>query len=185
MKRLFDFCAASFALILLSPLLLAIAVLIKIDSPGPVLYRQNRVGRNGELFSICKFRSMCVSQGPDAPYNTQPGDTRITRIGKLIRSTSLDELPQLINVFKGEMSLVGPRPDLEIQERDYAPEDWRLRISVTPGITGLAQINGRSDLSFEDRLHYDLEYVRRQSFALDLRVILQTIGAVIRGRHTN
>ena len=185
MKRVFDFVAASLGLLLLSPLMLLIALLIKFDSPGPVLYRQPRVGLHGRIFSICKFRSMSVSQGPDAPYNTQPGDPRITRIGRFIRASSIDELPQLINVVRGEMSIVGPRPDLELQRADYSPDDWRRRISVRPGITGLAQISGRSEIGFEQRLAYDLEYVERQDFLFDLGIILKTIAAVVLRRQSN
>ncbi|MBT8434313.1 MAG: sugar transferase [Gammaproteobacteria bacterium] len=185
MKRLFDFTLALCLVIILAPLLLVIAILIKLDSSGPAFFRQNRVGLNGKIFSICKFRSMYVSNDPHASYNTLENDPRITRIGRVLRATSIDELPQLYNVLKGDMSIVGPRPDLELQQQDYSPEDWRLRISVRPGVTGLAQINGRSNISFENRLKYDLCYARTNSFMGDLLIILKTFVVVIRGRNTN
>ena len=184
-KRLFDVVVGVLALILLTPLMLVVALLIRFDSPGPALFRQQRVGLGGREFSICKFRSMAVSRDPDAPYNTQVNDPRITAVGKFIRATSIDELPQLINVVKGEMSIVGPRPDLPRMERDYDPSDWRLRHSVRPGITGLAQVNGRSSLGFEDRLRYDLEYAGSPGFFTDLRILGKTLALVFARRDTN
>ena len=185
MKRLFDFIVALIALILLSPLLVIVGALVRYDSSGPALFRQQRVGLDGKLFSLCKFRSMVVPSGDDTPYNTQQNDPRITRVGKFIRATSIDELPQLINIVKGEMSIVGPRPDLALMEKDYAPEDWRLRISVRPGITGLAQINGRSNISYTDRLYYDLSYAKKHGFVLDMKIIMKTFGMVLQTRNAN
>ena len=185
MKRLFDIFVSLVSLLLLGPVLLLVAIAIRLDSPGPALFRQPRVGLGGQAFSIYKFRSMKVSQGPQAPYNTQPNDARITAVGKFIRATSIDELPQLINVLKGEMSIVGPRPDLPRMEKDYAPSDWRLRHSVKPGINGLAQVNGRSSIEFKDRLRYDLKYARSAGILLDLRIILKTAAIVFTGRNSN
>lgn len=128
---------------------------------------------------------MFVSRDENAPYNTQQNDPRITRVGRFIRATSIDELPQLWNILKGEMSIVGPRPDLEIQKKDYKPEDWQLRNSVRPGITGLAQVNGRSNLSFEKRLDFDLTYARTHGFLLDMMIILRTAKVVFLGTNTN
>ncbi len=185
MKRLVDILVALIILVVLSPLLVIAGLMIRFESNGPVFFRQNRVGLDGKLFSICKFRSMFVSSDLDASYNTQHNDPRITRVGHFIRATSIDELPQLFNVLKGEMSVVGPRPDLEIQERDYSAEDWRLRNSVRPGMTGLAQVNGRSNISLEDRLHYDLLYARTHNFLLDTRIILKTVKVILFGMNVN
>lgn len=185
MKRLFDFSAALAGLLVLAPVFLLVSVLIKLDSPGPVFFRQNRVGRDGVPFKIYKFRSMVVSSTPGLAYNTAPNDPRITRVGRFIRATSLDEIPQLINVLAGDMSIVGPRPDLQLQEQDYDAESWRLRSSVRPGVTGLAQVNGRSNLSFEERLRYDLEYVKKRSMLLDLKILLRTVMVILRGTDVN
>lgn len=185
MKRLFDFFTSLIALILLLPLLLVVAITIKLESDGPVFFRQPRVGQNGRIFSICKFRSMSVSSDSEGPYNTQQNDLRVTRVGKFIRATSIDELPQLINVLKGEMSIVGPRPDLERMASDYDPADWQLRNSVKPGITGLSQVNGRSNISYADRLRFDLEYARSHDFITDLKIILKTVKIVLRGSNAN
>lgn len=150
-----------------------------------MIFTQQRVGLNGKLFSIYKFRSMDMNNDKQGPYSTRPNDPRITRVGRFIRATSLDELPQLINVLKGEMSLVGPRPDLMVQETDYIPEDWNLRISVRPGITGLAQVNGRSNCTFEERLNYDIEYARSHGLLLDLKILCKTVAVILHRKNTN
>jgi len=178
-KRLSDLLAAAMALLLLAPLLLLLALLVRLDSPGPVLFRQQRVGRGGRPFAILKFRSMVADAERRGGFATQAGDPRITRVGRWLRRSSLDELPQLFNVLCGHMSLVGPRPDVPAQQSLYAPRDWQLRCSVRPGITGLAQASLRSAATPEQRLALDLAYVRRQSLALDLQVLARTAGQVL------
>ena len=175
MKRFFDILCAASALALLAPLLLAIALIVRIDSPGPVLYRQTRVGLGGKTFSMYKFRSMVTNADRIGGYQTQQQDPRITTSGRWLRRTSLDELPQLLNVLKGDMSVVGPRPDVPQQQSLYLRNDWTLRHSVRPGITGLAQATLRSDATTEQRLQLDLDYVGRHSLLFDLRIILMTV----------
>jgi exopolysaccharide biosynthesis polyprenyl glycosylphosphotransferase len=192
-KRLFDLVVSSLLLIGLSPLLLVIAVLIKLDSPGPVLFPQRRVGEGGRLFWMLKFRSM-IEGAEDKEtllrYNNEhgrllfaktPGDSRITRLGCFLRRASLDELPQLINVLKGDMSLVGPRPELPWLMEEYEP--WqRRRLAVPQGMTGWWQVNGRMKRgSPEQRVEDDLFYIRNYSLWLDLHILWRTIKAVIRG----
>jgi lipopolysaccharide/colanic/teichoic acid biosynthesis glycosyltransferase len=184
-KRLLDTFTSLVLLILLSPLIALIGILIKLETSGPMFFTQQRVGLNGQLFSICKFRSMYVGSEIQGSHSTSENDPRITRVGRFIRATSLDELPQLVNVLKGEMSIVGPRPDLMIQKADYSPEDWNLRISVRPGITGLAQVNGRSNCTFEERLNYDLEYTRSHDILLDLKILFKTAEVVLFRKNIN
>ena len=185
MKRLLDIFTSLILLVLLSPLMALIGLLIKLETSGPIIFSQQRVGLNGSQFSMYKFRSMYMDNEKKGSYNTLPNDPRITRIGQFIRATSLDELPQLINVLTGEMSIVGPRPDLMIQKTDYIPEDWNIRISVRPGITGLAQVNGRSSCTFEERLNYDIEYARSHSFLLDLKIMCKTVAVILHRKNTN
>lgn len=175
MKRLFDLAAAALALLLLAPLLLGTALAVALDSGWPVLFRQTRVGRHGQPFGMLKFRSMVKNAAATGPYFTSAGDPRITRVGRFIRRTSLDELPQLINVLKGDMSLVGPRPDVPAQQALYAPADWAARCSVRPGITGLAQALYRSDSTEAQRLEADLRYTREASLWLDLQICWWTL----------
>jgi len=179
LKRGSDAMVATLVLLLLAPLLLLVALLVRLDSPGPVLFRQRRVGRGGQPFWIYKFRSMVVDAERRGGYSTQSGDARITLVGGWLRRCSLDELPQLFNVVRGEMSLVGPRPDVPEQQRLYAPGDWDQRCSVRPGITGLAQSTLRSAATPSQRLALDLAYVRGQSLALDLQVLARTAGQVM------
>ena len=179
MKRLFDCLAAGFGLLLVSPVLLAVAVAIRMDSPGPVLFRQKRVGKDERIFEILKFRSMVVDAPRLGSHSTAANDPRITRVGRFIRRTSLDELPQLLNVLKGDMSLVGPRPDVPAQEGDYSRPDWLSRLSVRPGITGLAQATLRSEATPEERLALDLEYVQKQSMVLDAYILYKTVRQII------
>jgi len=185
-KRTFDILWSAAALIVLSPLLAVLALLIVLDSRGPVLYSRERPGRDLQPFRMLKFRSMSV--GSDAlrpedfaalgygPQAKTKADPRITRIGRVLRKFSLDELPQFINVLRGEMSLVGPRPLLG-WEMD--PEALEARSSVLPGITGLWQVSGRSNLSFEEMLELDLQYVERRSLWLDLTIIVKTLPAMV------
>lgn len=175
MKRLFDVVVALLALVLSSPLLLGAAVAVLLESGRPVLFRQQRVGLGGRPFEMLKFRSMVRDAAACGPYFTAGDDPRITRVGRFLRRTSIDELPQLLNVLRGDMSLVGPRPDLPVQARDYRPEDWALRCSVRPGLTGLAQATLRSQATPQQRLAADLAYVRRPTLAADLRILLLTL----------
>lgn len=210
-KRIFDVVVATTALVCLSPLLLLLAALIKLDTPGPVLFVQERVGArrrklNGAArwevctFPCIKFRSM--THGADQSVHqalaeafvegrvtpTEEGnsvklthDPRVTRVGKILRKTSLDELPQLWNVVRGEMSLVGPRPVPTYEVAKYQPQHWQ-RLAVAPGITGLWQVQGRGQVSFETMLAMDVDYIRRQSFWLDMKILFLTVGVLVSGR---
>ena len=160
MKRLMDVLLSLAALLVLSPVLLLTALAVALDSGVPVLFRQTRLGLHGREFGMLKFRSMVKNAAAIGPYFTSGDDPRITRVGRFIRRTSLDELPQLINVLKGDMSLVGPRPDVPAQRELYSAADWQTRCSVRPGITGLAQARLRSEATPEQRLALDLQYAR-------------------------
>ena len=176
MKRGFDIVLSLLALLALSPVLAAAAVAVAIDSGFPVLFRQHRVGLGGRTFAMLKFRSMVEDAAAIGPYFTSDKDPRITRVGRFLRRTSIDELPQLWNVLRGDMSLVGPRPDLPVQASLYTPADWSLRCSVRPGLTGLAQATLRSQATPEQRLAADLDYARRPGLWRDLRIIASTFG---------
>jgi exopolysaccharide biosynthesis polyprenyl glycosylphosphotransferase len=189
-KAVLDRALAAAALVLLAPVLVPVAVAIRLDSPGPALFRQVRIGREGREFRVVKFRTMYIDAEQRlaelAARNETDGllfkitdDPRITRIGRFLRRTSIDELPQLLNVLRGDMSLVGPRP-LPVKDSDFTG-DVRRRLLVRPGITGLWQVNGRSQLSWEDSVRLDLYYVENWSIALDLSILLRTAGAVCRG----
>lgn len=191
-KRTFDLAVASLALGLSLPLWLVIWVAIKLDSPGPAIFKTERIGENGKFFTMYKFRTMAV--GADRlqekvtvldekgePVYKVSADPRITRVGKWLRRWSLDELPQFINILKGEMSFVGPRPEQVFITQDYDASQWP-RLSVPPGLTGWWQVSGRSDLPLHLNTQYDLYYVRNYSFILDLTIILKTIGVVLRGK---
>ena len=186
--RTFDLLVATLALAAFSPVLALIAVLIKLESPGPVLFRQTRVGKDEKLFDVYKFRSMTVAAPEEQRVDTAIGDIesfqftprgRKTAIGRAIRACSLDEMANLLNVVKGEMHIVGPRPDEPEIVAQYLPE-WRRRHSVAPGITGLAQIHGRADLTYAETMRHDLEYVDTRSLAGDIRIILRTLGPLVR-----
>lgn len=193
-KQVIDFSGAGLGILLFSPLMLGIALLICLDSEGPVLFRQARLGRNGKPFSVCKFRTMEVNAEKrlkelEQLNESQGGvlfkmrsDPRVTRIGKILRSTSLDELPQLFNVLQGHMSLVGPRP-LQLRDCDLAiktnRDTFARRLAVMPGVTGLWQVSGRSEIAFDDMLRLDIYYVEQWSLWMDLRIILQTILVVL------
>ena len=192
LKRLLDISVSLLALVALSPVFLFTALAIRIESPGPVFFRQTRVGKWGRLFSIYKFRSMYLDaerrkqelmklNEADGPVFKMRKDPRITRVGAVIRKLSIDELPQLLNVLRGEMSLVGPRPPLpkEVVQYEYYQ---RKRLDAVMGITGLQQVSGRSDLDFQQWVAYDIEYVGRQSFWLDIKILLKTIPAVLTGK---
>jgi len=192
-KRVLDLLLTSLMLLVLWPLMLLIAIVIRLDSPGPALFRQQRVGENGRLFWMHKFRSMVdgaearradviqTSEDGRLIYNKRPDDPRVTRIGAILRRTSLDELPQFFNVLKGEMSLVGPRPELPWLVKHY--EAWqRKRFAVPPGITGWWQINGRADRPMYLHTQDDLYYIQHYSPLLDLQILWRTIGVVLKGR---
>lgn len=178
MKRGFDFLAAGIALLVLCPVMLAVALAVYLSDRGPVLFRQVRVGLGGTPFGMYKFRSMVRDAESRGGFSTADGDPRITRVGRFIRRTSLDELPQLFNVLKGDMSVVGPRPDVPAQEALYLPAQWRLRCAVRPGITGLAQATRRSAATPEQRTELDLHYAREAGMALDLKIIAMTVRQV-------
>jgi len=171
---------SSILLIALFPVFFLVAILIKMDSPGPIFFRHYRVGKDGTPFVLWKFRSMRT----DVPaYETSPRsvvDSRLTRVGRIIRRLSIDELPQLINVLKGEMSLVGPRPEMPFIVDRYHPVDCE-RLAAKPGITGLWQISPARAFPIHENLQYDLHYIRNQNFFLDCAIVLRTIAAIIRG----
>jgi lipopolysaccharide/colanic/teichoic acid biosynthesis glycosyltransferase len=185
-RRVFDVVVAGLGLTVFAPLLTLIAVLIKLESPGPVFFKQKRVGKDERLFEVWKFRSMTVAEAGEERVDTAVEDIdsfvfrprgRMTRVGRVLRACSLDEMPNLLNVLRGEMHIVGPRPDEPELVAQYRPE-WRRRHGVKPGITGLAQIKGRADLTYSETMNYDLEYVDTRSFAGDIRIILKTLGVV-------
>ena len=175
MKRLFDFVASFFGLVLLSPIIVVVALLVRNKLGAPIFFRQSRPGLNGKVFHMMKFRSMLDAADKDG--NILPDDQRLTSFGKKLRSLSLDELPGLWSVLKGDMSLVGPRPLLVEYLPLYSPEQAR-RHNVRPGITGWAQINGRNAISWEDKFKLDVWYVDNQSFWLDIKILLLTVKKV-------
>lgn len=224
-KRWMDLALSLIGLVMLAPAMTIIALLIKLDSPGPALFRQTRIGKDGQPFEILKFRTMtdglddsyhkafmrafvrgeistdnpaaCLPSSQDsclqrrtqahngteqnAPVDFKPfKDSQVTRVGRFLRKTSLDELPQMLNVLRGEMSWVGPRPNVPWEVQEYS--DWqRERLAVLPGITGLAQVNGRSVIDFDTIVRYDIEYIRSRSLWFDIRIVAQTVFSVIRG----
>lgn len=184
MKRGLDIVLSLAALLALAPLLLGAALAIALETGFPVVFRQTRLGLNGREFGMYKFRSMVKNAAQMGPYFTTDKDPRITRVGRFIRRTSIDELPQLINVLKGDMSLVGPRPDVPVQRSLYTEADWAERCSVRPGITGLAQALYRSEATYEQRLNADLRYAREASIWLDLQILVLTIRR-LRGAASN
>lgn len=181
-KRFLDVTASFLGLVLLSPLLLAVSILIKIDSRGPVIFRQTRIGRNGKVFEIYKFRSMCVgAEKTGSGVYSGKGDARVTRMGKILRATSIDELPQLLNILKGEMSFVGPRPPLTYHPWKYEEyTDFQKRMfEVRPGITGWAQVNGRKDVEWHKRIELNVWYVDHMSLLLDIKIMFMTAFKVL------
>jgi lipopolysaccharide/colanic/teichoic acid biosynthesis glycosyltransferase len=200
-KRVLDVTLSLVASVFLLPIMAAIALLIKLDSPGPVLFIQARAGRGGRPFRMFKFRTMWHNvdrsyheaflrafvkgeiehNGTEREIFKPFVESQVTRVGRILRKTSLDELPQLLNILRGEMSLVGPRPNVMWEVEEY--ESWhRERLVVLPGITGWAQVNGRSSIDFDSIVQYDIEYVRNQSLWLDLRVLWQTAWSILSGR---
>lgn len=175
MKRAFDIILSITVLLITLPFLIILAIIIFIDDRGNPIFKQKRVGLNCETFNIYKFRSMKTNASSLGPYYTQDNDSRVTRIGRFIRRTSIDELPQLINVLLGDMSIVGPRPDVPDQQSSYIESDWKKRHLVKPGITGLSQSTLRSDASPSERLKNDLDYVEEHNFRIDMKIIYLTI----------
>lgn len=184
MKRVIDVVLSLCTLILLSPLLLLATAAVAIESGGPVLFKQVRLGLGGREFGMYKFRSMVKDAASIGPWHTASDDPRVTRVGRILRRTSIDELPQLLNVLKGEMSIVGPRPDVPAQRVLYTDDDWALRCSVRPGITGLAQALLRSEATEARRLELDLRYARFHSLAMDFKIIGWTL-ALLGGKGSN
>ena len=190
MKRLFDIVAATCGIVILSPLMIIIAVLIKGEDHGPIFYKQVRVGKNGKTFKMYKFRSMFVNADQmlaklkekndvDGPMFKMKDDPRITKIGHFIRKHSLDELPQFLNVIKGEMSLVGPRPPLPSEVAEYSEYD-KQRLYVMPGCTGLWQATERNEVGFNEMVQLDIQYIQRASFMFDLWIIWKTVEIIIK-----
>jgi lipopolysaccharide/colanic/teichoic acid biosynthesis glycosyltransferase len=180
-KRALDVVLAATGLVVGSPVLLAAIAAIRIESPGHPIYRQRRVGRGGRQFDLYKLRTMVHgAEHVGAGMAVNEGDPRITRVGAFLRRTSLDELPNLVNVLRGEMSIVGPRPTIPVQVQQYT-ERQRGRLAVKPGITGWAQINGRASLPWSERIELDLWYVEHWSLALDLRILGRTLSLLARG----
>jgi lipopolysaccharide/colanic/teichoic acid biosynthesis glycosyltransferase len=180
-SRALDLLVASLVLVVASPLLAVAAILIKLESRGPVFYRQRRVGRAGEPFELWKLRTMVPgAESMGAGIYVVEGDTRITRVGRVLRRFSLDELPNLVNVIKGEMAVVGPRPTVQEQVDRYS-ERQRRRLEVRPGITGWAQVKGRASLPWPERIELDVWYVEHRSLSLDLRILAKTVRLLATG----
>ena len=182
MKRLVDIVVASVALLLLSPVFLLVAYKVRKNLGSPIFFYQERPGENGKLFKMIKFRSM--KDATDSEGNALPDEQRITPFGQKLRSTSLDEMPQLFNVLKGDMSIVGPRPMLKEFVELYSPEQAR-RLEVKPGMTGLAQVRGRNELDYEERFKCDVWYVDHHNTLVDFRIMLQTVGVMLKREGIN
>lgn len=182
-KRFFDFILSLLGIIVASPIMLLLAIAIKLDSTGPVLFKQERLGKDGKVFEIYKFRSMCVgAESMGSGVYSGSDDYRVTKVGKLMRATSLDEIPQLFNILKGEMSFIGPRPPLTYHPwelSEYTPEQRRM-FEVRPGITGWAQTHGRKEVEWHERIRLNVWYVDHESFLLDLRILFTTFIKVLK-----
>ena len=176
-KRLLDLILSCIALICLSPILLIVAILVRVKLGSPVIFKQKRPGKYEKIFTLYKFRTMTDKK--DEKGNLLPDSQRLTKFGKFLRSTSLDELPELINIIKGDMSIVGPRPQL-VRDMLFMTDEQRKRHSVRQGLTGRAQANGRNNITWEDKLNYDLEYIQNITFIGDLKLILKTVLKVFR-----
>ena len=180
MKRVFDFTVSLLLIILLSPLFLIVSIIIAVDSGRPVIFKQYRVGKDNKLFYIYKFRTMKVNTRTAATCELTESDMCITKSGRILRKTSLDELPQLFNVLRGDMSFVGPRPLIpEEKEIRNLRKEYNI-YSVRPGITGLAQVNGRDKLSIKEKTLFDKEYIDKQSFAFDIKIMFKTVLVVLK-----
>lgn len=181
-KRFLDIVLSFLGIVILSPVFLFTAAAIKLDSPGEIIFKQQRIGLNGKVFNIYKFRSMCIgAEKTGTGQYSFKGDPRVTKVGKVIRALSIDELPQFFNILKGEMSIIGPRPTLTYHPwkfEDYTNEQ-KKRFLVRPGVTGLAQINGRKDISWDKRIEYDIEYIENMSFFNDFKIFFKTIIKIL------
>ena len=181
-KRIIDIIFSVLGLIILIPVFLIISIAIKIESKGPVIFKQKRIGKDGKVFEIYKFRSMVVgAEQMGTGVYSKKGDARVTKVGKFIRATSIDELPQLLNILKGEMSFIGPRPVLTYHPWKYEEytEEQKKRFLVRPGVTGWAQIHGRKDVEWNKRIKLDVEYVSSISFLMDVKIFFKTIFQVL------
>lgn len=176
-KRILDLILSLMALILLMPLMIIIGILVRINLGSPIIFKQKRPGKNEKIFTLYKFRTMTDKRDIDG--NLLPDEYRLTKFGKFLRSTSLDELPELINIIKGDMAIVGPRPQL-IKDMLFMTKEQRRRHSVRQGLTGLAQINGRNNITWEEKLEYDLRYIENITFVEDTKIILKTILKVFK-----
>lgn len=176
-KRILDLILSLMALILLMPLMIIIGILVRINLGSPIIFKQKRPGKNEKIFTLYKFRTMTDKRDIDG--NLLPDEYRLTKFGKFLRSTSLDELPELINIIKGDMAIVGPRPQL-IKDMLFMTKEQRRRHSVRQGLTGLAQISGRNNISWEKKINYDLKYIDRVTFYGDLKIILKTVEKVFK-----
>lgn len=179
-KRLIDLAGSFLGLLVISPVLLVTCVLIKTLMPGPIFFFQERVGKNGEVFKIYKLRTMKVDKDAENSFDTTKDKERTPLLGKILRRLKVDESVQLINVLKGDMSMVGPRPTLKIQTDNYT-EYERQRLKMSPGMTGLAQVNGNISLSWQERIEYDIQYINKFSVWLDIKILLKTVLIVIFG----
>ncbi len=180
-RRLFDLVAAAAALVAASPVLLAAIAAIRLETPGHPIYRQRRIGKDGRPFDMLKLRTMvsgAESMGSGLAVNE--GDPRITRVGAFLRRFSIDELPNLVNVLRGDMAIVGPRPTVQVQVQQYT-ERQRGRLAVKPGLTGWAQVNGRAKLRWDERIELDLWYIEHRSWRLDLEILLRTVRIIVAG----
>ena len=184
-KSIFDAAAATLLLLLVAPLFAIIAAAVRLTSPGAIFYRQTRVGKGGRLFAMLKFRSMAENADQTGPWHTEENDPRVTWVGRVLRSASLDELPQIIHVIRGEMSLVGPRPPVPAQVWDYTAEERLILFSIRPGLTGLAQVMGRSNLPVEARTDYSIHYALHRTMLMDLRILARTAWTVVNRQGTN
>ena len=181
-KRALDVTFSLIGTAVSSPILLAVAAAVKLDSKGPVIFKQERLGKDGKVFEMYKFRSMCVgAEDMGTGQYSYKGDSRVTRVGKIIRATSLDELPQFINILEGDMSFIGPRPTLTYHpwKLEEYTDFQRRRFEVRPGITGLAQVHGRKAIDWNDRIKYDVEYVDNLSLGLDCKILFRTVWNVL------
>lgn len=182
-KRFFEVIFSCILLILTLPVLVAAAIAIKLETPGPVLYKQERVGLNGKRFFISKLRSMCTDAEKDGPQWAAKNDPRVTRVGKFLRKTRIDEIPQILNVLRGDMSLIGPRPERAYFIEKFSKEipEFKRRLMVKPGLTGWAQVNGGYEATPAKKFELDMFYIKRQSFRLDMEILFKTVGVVLTG----
>ncbi len=180
-RRLIDVVVSAFLLVLTAPLLAAAVLAIRLEAPGAVIYRQRRAGLHGAVFDVLKLRTMVDgAEHKGAGLAVDANDPRITRVGAVLRRTSLDEIPNLLNVLRGEMSVIGPRPTLPAQVDQYSPRQ-RRRLEIKPGITGWAQVNGRASLPWDERIELDLFYIDHRSLSLDLKILWRTVAIVLGG----